>query len=416
MQKEKTEARMRNLIAVLNDARKKYYNGKDESPLTDRQYDALLYELEALEEAAGIKLAESPTQLVGYAEPELKVQHFSPILSLKDTKDIDEVVRFLGEDDGVLSWKLDGVSIVVHYENGAFNRALSRGDGHFGRDITKNVVMMNNVPFMLPEPLDIIIRGEGCILIHDFEALRLTDEGEHYHNPRNMAAGLINRSKSDSPLLRYMWFIPHSVVYLQENGHRIQTRMKHFELLTGLGFTVVPNIRVNNYSLKQEIEKCSNSVEGYEFPVDGLVISINDICVGDKRGATAHHPKHSLAYKWPDECTETTVTGIKWSVSPNGLITPVVQFEPVEMDGTTVKQATLHNLKRFEDLAIGVGDIIKIYKANKIVPQVEENITRSATEEYPLFCPVCHKPTYTTETSKTKKLHCWYCAQDRSIL
>jgi DNA ligase (NAD+) len=406
---EKTEERMRDLIAKLNDARRVYYPGKEESPLTNKQYDAYLLELEDLEKYAGFRLADSPTKLVGFEEPEKKVEHFAPILSLKDTKNIEDLQRFLNGEDGVLSWKLDGISLVLSYENCVLTQALTRGDGHVGKDVTQNVLQMQNVLKTLPMKHKMIIRGEGVISITDFEKIRQTTNGETYSNPRNMAAGLLNRNKPGQ-LLKFLAFIPHSIVYLEDTPH-IKTRYRQLEYLNILGFDVVPHTIVRNYDLKEEIDEYTNNIEAYEYPVDGLVLSIDDIKVGESRGSTARFPKHSMAFKWPDVSALTKVTGIKWSMSENGLLTPVVIFEPIELEGTTVKQANLHNVKRLRELGIGIGDTISVYKANKIIPEVEENFTRSKTETHPIFCPKCNSPTHLFATDKTEKLYCWNCRQ-----
>lgn len=408
------EERMRNLIDILNNARHKYYAGEDEeTALTDKQYNAYLYELGVLEKATGIKLPGSPTELVGFDEPEAKVAHYEPVLSLKDTKDIDELLRFLNGEDGVLSWKLDGISIILHYENGELVLALSRGNGHLGKDITKNVMMINNVPKDLPVKGKLIIRGEGVLSLKDFDLLKQSEEGEHYKNPRNLAAGLINRTKTTSLLLKSLMFIPYSIILHEELGGRIRTRHKDLEFLEELGFIVVPYSLVRNYDLKEEIDKYTRDVENFDYPVDGLVLAIDNVKLGEKRGTTSKWPKHSMAFKWPDTSVLTRVTGIEWSVKKEtGYITPILIVEPVELEGTTVKRANLHNVKVFKDLALGTGDTVSIYKANKIIPVVEENLTRSGTLTYPIFCPACGKPTYLTATDKTEKLYCWHCVND----
>ena len=410
--KPSVEERMRNLIDILNNARFKYYAGEDdETALTDKQYNAYLYELSVIEKATGIKLPGSPTELVGYDEPEAKVEHFEPVLSLRDTKDIDELLRFLDGEDGVLSWKLDGISIVLHYEDGELRLALSRGNGHIGKDITKNVLLIDNVPKRIKSKGRLIVRGEGVMSLKDFDLLKQSEEGENFKNPRNLAAGLINRTKTRSLLLKSLAFIPHSVIFSEEHGRRVKTRHKYLDYLDDLGFVVVPHTLVKNYTLKSEVDKYTNDVENFNYPVDGLVLSIDNIRNGEDRGATAKFPKHSIAFKWPDTSILTEVIGIEWNVKPEtGYITPILLVKPVELEGTTVRRANLHNVKVFKDLALGTGDIVSIYKANKIIPVVEENLTRSNTFTYPIFCPACGKPTYLTATDKTEKLYCWHCS------
>jgi DNA ligase (NAD+) len=406
-----SELRMQKLITLLHDAAKKYYTGTDESPLTDIQYDRYLEELKDLEAAAGYKLASSPTVKVGYEEVDDKIRHYSPILSLKSTKNIDELLYFLGEEDGMLSWKLDGISIVLYYQGGHLERAVSRGDGLYGKDITKNVLMMRSVPQYIGIKNTVIIRGEGCISIDDFETLKRTEEGESYRNPRNLAAGLINGTKTTNALLHHMTFVAHSIIFIEGSGRNLTTRMDQMDYILNLGFEVVPHIKVANYNLKEQIETMTDMVNNFQFPVDGLVLVINDISRGSALGATSRFPRDSMAFKWPDASKLTTVTGVKWSVSQTGLITPVVLFKPVELEGTTVKQANLHNLKGFESLAIGIGDTIEIFKANKIIPEVEENLTRSGTENHPRKCPVCGSATTVLASEKTRKLYCYPCGE-----
>lgn len=404
------ESRMADLIDILNDAARKYYTSDEESAISDTQYDKYLRELISLEDETGIRLFGSPSLKVGFSEPEeSKIQHYTPILSLKDTKNVDELLHFLGEKEGVLSWKLDGVSIVLYYKGGILQKAVSRGDGHYGKDISKNVVLMRYVPMTISNKEHTIIRGEGCISLKEFDAIKKTKEGEKYRNPRNMVSGLINGTKTTNILLRHTSFIAHSVILLDGNGCDFTTRHKQFGYLKKLGFMVVPHTKVFNFELKPEIERYTNELEKFEFPVDGLVLSLNDIRYGDSLGATARFPKHSMAFKWPDETALTTVTGMKWSVSQTGFITPVVIFDPVMLEGTEVRQANLHTLKIFKDLDIGVGDTLRVFKANKIIPQVEENYTRSGTEIYPKQCPVCGHDTTIVTNEKTEKLYCYNC-------
>ena len=274
------EARMADLIDILNDAARKYYtpHNDEESPISDAQYDRYLSELIHLEAETGIRLKGSPTMKVGFTEPEEgKIKHYSPILSLKDTKSIDELLRFLGEKEGVLSWKLDGISIVLYYSFGTLQQAVSRGDGHYGKDISKNVILMKNVPMTIPIKSNVIIRGEGCISIADFEKIKKTKEGEKYSNPRNMVSGLVNTTRTTNVLLRHMSFIAHSVILIEGHGRDIATRYKQLGHLKSLGFKVVPHTKVLNFELIAEIDKYTRDVEDFEFPVDGLVLVLNDI-------------------------------------------------------------------------------------------------------------------------------------------
>lgn len=405
--------RMKYLTDTLNEARRRYYTDTDEGPMmTDLTYDKLLLELSALEKIIGMWLPNSPTQNVGFAPSYSdRAAHCCPILSLKDTKSIDELLHFLGQHGGVISWKLDGISIVLHYVNGKLINALTRGDGLIGQNITNNVIRMRHVPLQISSRGSLFVRGEGCLSIKEFEQIRKTKEGEKYANPRSAAAGIINTSTSPSVLLKHMSFVAHSIVSTDEKSVAIRAYSEQLSYLENLGFNVVGHKKVLNFELKREIEWFTKQVQTYEFPVDGLVLRLNNLKYGDTLGATAKHPKHSMAFKWPDEKKLAEVIGMKWSVSRTGLITPVVLFKPIALEGTIVKQANLHNLKFFEGLDIGRGDILRVYKANKIVPEIEENMTRSGTEQYPKVCPVCGGPTTVVENEKTRKLYCYHCAK-----
>lgn len=408
------EDRMRELIDIINNASYKYYISEDdETALTDREYNKYLYELEHLEAITGIKMPNSPSVAsIGYDDPDAKIKHFEPVLSLKSTKNIDELLYFLDVEDGILSWKLDGVSIILHYDNGHLDLALSRGDGYLGRDITKNVIFMSNVLQDIPYQKKLIIRGEGCISLKEFELLKQTEEGEHYSNPRNLVSGLVSRTKSSSLLLKSAIFLPHSIIFIEESNHKVRTRNTDFDFLKALGFEVVPYSFVKNFNLKEEIEKFTSKVDKFTYPVDGLVLTINNIERGQDRGSTLKFPKHSMAYKWEDISVLTRVTGMLWSVSKKGYITPIVMFEPVTIEGTVVKQANLHSLAKFNQLALGIGDLIEVYKANKIIPEVGENLTRSGTLEYPKICPACNYPTHIVSNTKSQKLYCLHCKEE----
>ncbi len=411
------EERMIYLISVLNDARKAYYEGiNEESTISDAEYDKLFGELVYLETVTGEQLPNSPSVQVGFAPIfEDKAQHIKPILSLKDTKSVDELLHFLGEKEGLLSWKLDGLSIVLYYNDGKLVQALTRGDGAIGKVITENAKCMQGVPKEINVKGRLVVRGEGCLSIKEFEMIKKTKQGERFSNPRNLAAGIINTTKAPSILLHHMHFIVHSLVLSDELDERkvygVSTRKGQLMFLSALGFDVVPYSNVLNFELQEEINHYTERVEDFDFPVDGLVLTLNDLAYAESLGQTARYPKHSMAFKWPDEHKLTRVQGMKWSVSQTGLITPVVIFEPIELEGTTVRQANLHNLKFFEDLSIGKGDTIEVYKANKIIPEVAENLTRSKTEEYPHICPNCGGPTTVVTTERTRKLYCYSCGQ-----
>lgn len=405
--------RLAYLTATLNEARKFYYADTDEEPImSDKEYDKLTAELMQLELLTGEQLPDSPLRNVGFTpQYGYKMPHKKPILSLKDTKSVDELLHFLGENEGMVSWKLDGVSIVLYYKDGQLINALTRGDGAIGKVIFENAKNMRYVPKEIPVKGELIVRGEGCLSHKDFELIKQTKQGERFSNPRNLAAGIINTTKTPSTLLRYMNFIAHSIIFSDGDASTIDSRTAQLAYLSFFGFRVVPNSKVLNFELIREIERYTSEVKDFEFPVDGLVLAIDDVAYGESLGATARFPKHSMAFKWPDEHKLTKVVGMKWSVSQTGLITPVVIFEPIALEGTIVKQANLHNLKFFEELSVGKGDTLKVYKANKIIPEVEENLTRSKTEKPPKTCPVCGAPTTVIETERTRKLYCTRCSK-----
>ncbi len=405
-------SQMQDIVDLLNEACRAYYDETGDGPIMpDVTYDKYIADLRRVEDQTGIVLPDSPTRRVGFpTSTEDKMSHVLPVLSLKSTKSIDELLYFLGESEGVLSWKLDGMSVILYYSGGILTHALTRGDGAIGKVITKNVRKMLSVPSRIRYSGTLVVRGEACVSLPDFEHIKRTKEGERYSNPRNLAAGIIASGEPSTILLKRINFIAHSIVY--QVGDDFEVALTHrtdeFAFLKELGFQIVPHVRVLNFELRNEVKRLGGilETESYLYPTDGLVLALNDLALGDSLGSTQRFPKHSLALKWPDISTTTTVTGMKWSVSRTGLITPVVLVAPVTLEGTTVRQVNLHNLKFFEGLSIGVGDILKIYKANKIVPEVEENFTRSKLEEYPRVCPVCETPTEVVKTERTKKLYC----------
>ena len=407
------EARMKELIAQLNQATKVYTLG--EASIPDRKWDALFAELIVLELETGIQLPDSPTISAGFDDAYCKVEHSQPILSLKSTKDEEDLVKFLKDKEGVLSWKLDGISVVLYYRNGKLVSAATRGNGQFGKDIFKKVQMLHGVPKKLNQKIDAVVRGEAVCRLDTFEQIRNTKQGERYSNPRSLVAGLLNpSSRTHNTLLKQIWFIAHTPVelHIDEVG-AAYTLMEQLRYLKDLGFEVdsIDPAIVTAEDVLTGVNMSNSIIDTCPFPVDGLVLTFNDLHYGQSLGHTNHHPKHSIAYKWKDICKESMVTGVKWSVSRTGLITPVVQFDPIELEGTTVSQANLHSLKIFEDLMIGKGDILQIYKANKMIPAVQENLTRSGKEKYPKKCPECGKKTHVHKTDKTRKLYCYRCVK-----
>ena len=407
------KARMRELITTLNQATKFYEMGAEKMP--DKKWDKLFAELMVLEMETGIQLPNSPTANVGVSNESYLFNHQYPILSLKSTKNEEDLINFLKDKEGVLSWKLDGISVILYYEKGHLVNAATRGDGLYGKDIFEKAKMLQGVPKRLNQKIDCIIRGEAVCRLDTFEQIRNTKQGERYSNPRSLVAGLLNpTSKVHNTLLKHIWFIAHTPIELDvEEVGRAKTLMDSLRYLQDLGFVidVLDAATVEQSSIKFAIAVTNSIVDGCPFPVDGLVLSYNDLDYGASLGVTNHHPKHSIAFKWPDVSKTSIVTGMKWSVSRTGLITPVVQFEPIELEGTMVSQANLHSLKIFEDLMIGKGDIIEVYKANKIIPEVKENLTRSGKEKHPKKCPECDNKTHVHKTDKTRKLYCYRCVK-----
>lgn len=398
--------RIKELIFELNDASKNYYEDIQD-PIPDILYDKKFIELVRLENETGTIFPDSPSNKVGSTPTNTTFYpHYKPVLSLKDTKSVDEMLYFLAEHEGVLSWKLDGISIILQYMDGVLINALTRGDGKIGKVIFKNVLNIPTIPKQLTSKVDLIVRGEGCVSLKEFDTIKKSKSGERYSNPRNLVAGIMHTNNATKDILRRVHFIAHSLIEVTGKAKSLKKRSEQLLYLKNLGFEVVDHTKVLNFQLIHEIEKYTKKVDTYSYPVDGLVLTLDDIEYGESLGSTLRFPRHSLAFKWPDISTITKVKGMKWSVSKTGLITPVVIFEPVELEGTTVQQANLHNLKMFEKLKIGKDDILKVYKANKVIPEVEENLSRTGTEEPPIFCPICNAKTEIVENERTKKLYC----------
>ncbi len=403
-------ARMNHLIKKLSEAAEGYYSGHFESDLSDYQYDALLSELFDLEEKSGIRLKNSPVGKIGNAysnnEPEKFIHQF-PMLSLRSTKSKEAVINFLGDHivdgkavKGILSWKLDGVSLILYYDRGVLLRAVTRGDGRIGKDVTKIVEGIPTIPFTIQSKKPIVIRGEVVISYKSFDEI-----GGAYKNPRNMAAGLLNRNDINNDICR-LHFFAHTAVVLSAG---LDTVEQQYVTMENLGFDLVPYEVLCHFDLEDRIEVMSNRSDEYPYPVDGLVLRIDNLEYGRTLGHNLHHPHDTLAYKWEDEVIQTKVFGVKWSVADSGLITPIVQFSPVELEGTTVKQANLHSLRIFEELKLREGDMISVYKANKIVPEVLEVYCRDETGwelSVPDKCPRCGGSVKTVRTDKTAKLYC----------
>lgn len=384
------EKRMNEIIDLLNHASFVYEQGKDEV-MSNKKYDALYDELVLLEESTGIILGDSPTQKVGYEVVSNlpKVKHSSKMLSLNKTKDVNELEKFLGDKVGLLSWKLDGLTVVLTYENGKLVSAITRGNGEVGEDITHNARHFKNVPKIIGYKERLVLRGEALISYDTFNEInsKLSPE-EQYKNPRNLASGTVRQLDSKVCSKRNVEWICFGVI---EGLNDTNKKAQQFTRLCDLGFVTVPLYMVDkdNFEITMDIMK----PDTYSYPVDGLVLTYNDIDYSNSLGNTSHHPLHSIAFKWQDETYETTLLDVEWNVGRTGVITPTAIFEPVDIEGSTVERASVHNLDILNELELGIGDTITVYKANMIIPQIDDNLTRSKNIKIPQKCPCCGQKT-----------------------
>ena len=387
--KEKIE-QMQNLIVLLNQAAKAYYQESREI-MPNHEYDRLYDLLESLEQETGVILSKSPTTRVGYEvlSDLPKEKHPQKMLSLDKTKDVEQLKSWLGDKEGVLSWKLDGLTIVLTYEGGKMVKAVTRGNGEIGEVITANARAFSNLPLSIPFKERLVLRGEAVISYPDFEKINetITDEGAKYKNPRNLCSGSVRQLNSAVTAERHVRFYAFALV--SDDGIEFKERTQQFDWLAEQGFAVVQHKRVTAANMEETVKWFENEIEDNINPSDGLVLSYNDIAYGQSLGTTAKFPRDSIAFKWRDEIKETTLKEIEWSASRTGLINPVAIFEPVELEGTTVSRASVHNISVMRELKLGVGDRIKVYKANMIIPQIAENITGTGSVEIPSECPVC---------------------------
>lgn len=398
--------RMKELIEVLDKAAKAYYADSAEI-MSNAEYDELYDELENLEKETGIVLAGSLTKKVGYEVLSSlpKKAHKEPRLSLAKTKEVAELESFLGDKEGILMWKLDGLTIVLTYENGELVEALTRGNGEIGEVVTENARFFENIPLVIPYKGSLMVRGEAIIKYSDFNRINdeITDVAEKYKNPRNLCSGSVRQLSTEVTASRNINFIVYEDL---EGGEKFKTRVEELNYLESLGFTVVDHPLVTRDSLEAEVRTYEKRIKSYDIPSDGLVLQFNDIAYGNSLGKTAKFPRHSIAFKWKDETAETILREIEWSASRTGLINPVAIFDPVELEGTTVTRASVHNVSIMRGLKLGVGDKIKVYKANMIIPQILENLTGSDAEEVPEFCPVCGGKTELKDEEGVQTLYC----------
>ncbi len=400
--------RIKELVDILNKAGKAYYSEGREM-MSNFEYDALYDELVLLEEKTGCVLSNSPTVNVGYeALSELpKERHEKPMLSLGKTKSVDELVEWLGTQKGLLSWKMDGLTIVLTYNNGVMTKAVTRGNGEVGEVITNNAKVFQNVPVTIPFKGELILRGEAVIRYSDFEKIneQIPEEGAKYKNPRNLCSGSVRQLNNKITKERNVNFFAFTLVKADgvDFGNSRQNQM---EWLAGQGFETVEYKIVSRDNLRDTVEWFENAITGNDFPSDGLVILYDDIAYGDSLGTTAKYPRNALAFKWTDETAQTTLRYIEWSASRTGLINPVAVFDPVELEGTSVSRASVHNISIMESLELGAGDTIEVYKANMIIPQIASNLTRSGVRDIPQVCPVCNGPTEIRNLNDAKSLYC----------
>ena len=400
--------RMKELVSLLNSASKAYY-AQDTEIMSNFEYDRLYDELVVLEEKTGVILANSPTGNVGYeAVDELpKDRHEQPMLSLSKTKSREELRDWLNGKEALLSWKLDGLTVVLHYESGRLAKAVTRGNGEVGEVVTNNAKVFRNVPLTIPYQGELVVRGEAVISYSDFEKInsRIEDEEGKYKNPRNLCSGSVRQLNNEVTASRNVHFYAYSLVKA-ENVDFANSRQKQFSFLAKQGFDVVEYKLVSPDTIMDAIAYFENKIQTYDIPSDGLVMLYEDIAYGRSLGRTAKFPRDSIAFKWADELRETTLKEMEWSASRTGLINPVAIFEPVELEGTTVSRASVHNISIVRGLKLGLGDRITVYKANMIIPQIAENLTQSDTLEIPKACPVCGQPTQIRQVNDVQSLYC----------
>ena len=405
---EEKKKRQRELTERLNAASRAYYQEAREI-MSNYEYDAFYDELTALERETGTTLAGSPTVHVGYEVlSELpKERHESPMLSLDKTKDREALAAWIGDHRTLLSWKLDGLTIVLTYRDGALFKAVTRGNGEVGEVITNNAKVFKNVPLRIPFRGELVLRGEAVIGYREFERINeeIPEADAKYKNPRNLCSGSVRQLNNEITAKRNVHFFAFALVRAEGVDFE-NSREKQFLWLKEQGFDVVEYQIVTGATLSGAMEWFAEHIETNEYPSDGLVALYDDIAYGESLGRTAKFPRNSMAFKWADEIRETRLTEIEWSPSRTGLINPVAVFEPVELEGTTVSRASVHNISIMRGLELGVGDTIEVYKANMIIPQIAENKTRSGVRDIPVVCPVCGGATEIRKVNDVESLYC----------
>lgn len=400
--------RIKDLVELLNKANKAYYQEANEI-MTNFEYDKLYDELVGLEKETGMVLSNSPTVNVGYQVVSQlpKEQHNSPMLSLDKTKEVGALADFAGDRKCLLSWKMDGLTVVLTYENGELVKAVTRGNGLVGEVITNNAKTFKNIPISIPYKGRLTLRGEAIIKYSDFEQINreIEDADSKYKNPRNLCSGSVRQLNSQVTAERNVNFVVFALINADDVdfGNSIEQQYKWME---SQGFQVVEYRVVTRNSMEDAVKYFAGKIQTYDYPSDGLVLMFDDIEYGLSLGTTAKFPRNGIAFKWEDEQAETTLKYIEWSPSRTGLINPVAVFEPVELEGTTVSRASVHNISIMEELELGSGDRIKVYKANMIIPQISENLTKSGIDDLPKECPVCGHATEVKAENGIKTLYC----------
>lgn len=400
--------RIKDLVELLNKANKAYYQEANEI-MTNFEYDKLYDELVGLEKETGMVLSNSPTVNVGYQVVSQlpKEQHNSPMLSLDKTKEVGALADFAGDRKCLLSWKMDGLTVVLTYENGELVKAVTRGNGLVGEVITNNAKTFKNIPISIPYKGRLTLRGEAIIKYSDFEQINreIEDADSKYKNPRNLCSGSVRQLNSQVTAERNVNFVAFALINADDVdfGNSIEQQYKWME---SQGFQVVEYRVVTRNSMEDAVKYFAEKIQTYDYPSDGLVLMFDDIGYGLSLGTTAKFPRNGIAFKWEDEQAETTLKYIEWSPSRTGLINPVAVFEPVELEGTTVSRASVHNISIMEELELGSGDRIKVYKANMIIPQISENLTKSGIDDLPKECPVCGHATEVKAENGIKTLYC----------
>ena len=402
------KARIKELIEILSQANKAYYQDAKEI-MTNFDYDRLYDELKQLEQETGVVMANSPTIHVGYeiVSQLPKEQHESPMLSLDKTKEVNTLAEFAGDRNCLLSWKLDGLTVVLTYENGSLAKAVTRGNGQVGEVITNNAGTFQNIPFHIPYQGRLTLRGEAIIKYSDFNKMNkeIEDAEAKYKNPRNLCSGSVRQLNSEVTAARNVNFIAFALIHADDVDFD-NSMENQYRWLEEQGFEVVERKIVTESNMEEVVSYFAEKVKTYDYPSDGLVLMYDDIAYGLSLGSTAKFPRNGIAFKWKDEEAETVLDYIEWSPSRTGLINPVAVFRPVELEGTTVTRASVHNISIMEELKLGVGDTIKVYKANMIIPQISENLTKSGFTDIPDSCPACGKSTEVRNENGVKTLYC----------